>query len=121
MSECPVGVTEGESIGERTKGVVYDHVVASSYDDQDDHQYGFWDRTGLLILILHKEEQSAETELLNVHPNKHVLECLWEEQASSVSRRRLPVPVEEEILAKSKYNIGTTHVEKGGFSIIIDQ
>ena len=99
MPESPVCVAEGKRLDERTKRVVYDQVVEGGYSNQDDHEYGFWDRTGLRVITL-EEEQSAETDLLNVHPNKHMLDCLWEKQATCVGRGRLRVPVEEEVLVE---------------------
>ena len=75
-------------------------MVASGYSYQHDHENGFWDRAGLVIAILCKEEQGAETELLNVHSDEHMLECLREEQASCVGRGRLSVLVEELVLVE---------------------
>ena len=99
MPESSTHVTEGKGLDERTKRVVDDRVIKGGYSYQDDHERSFWDRTGLRV-ILREEEQSAETDLLNIQPNKHMLDCLWEKQASCIGRGLLCVPVEKEVLVE---------------------
>lgn len=56
------------------------------------------------------EEERSETNLLDVKTNKHVLDGLWEEQASSISRSWLVQLPEEEVLP---YKIEQAKRDKG--------
>jgi hypothetical protein len=100
MPECFVRETKWNSLAERSKGAVNDGVVSDGENDQDDHEHALWERASLSIWSRHEEEQGTETELLDIHPNEQVLNRLWEEQASCVSRGRLRVLVKEEVLVE---------------------
>lgn len=100
MPECLVRVTKWKSLGERTKGAVDDGVEAGGENNQHDHEHALWERASLPVRVRHEEEQGTKTELLDVHPNEHMLNRLWEEQATRIGRGRLRVLVKEEILVE---------------------
>ncbi len=53
--------------------------------DQDNHQRALDNATRLALVVLSKEEQSGETDLLEVHADKDVLDRAGEEHAARLA------------------------------------
>lgn len=69
-------------------------------DDKHDHQRALGNRTLFLVAVLRKEEQSSETDLLDVQSDEHVLDSFGEEEASRVVCTGLLELPEEEVLVQ---------------------
>jgi hypothetical protein len=54
----------------------------------------------VVVLILSKEEQCTETDLLNIQTHEHMLNGFRVEQASGVRRRRLSELIQEEVFVE---------------------
>ena len=69
-------------------------------DNQYDHDTTLRKGARLVILVLREEEQSTQAELLDIQPDKYMLNCLGEEEPARVARMRLVVDPSEEVLVQ---------------------
>ena len=67
-------------------------------DDQYNHETPLRKRARLGFVVLCEEEQGTQAELLDIQPNKYMLNRLREEESPRLARTRLIVDPREEVL-----------------------
>ena len=69
-------------------------------DDQYNHETPLRKRARLGFVVLCEEEQGTQAELLDIQPNKYMLDRLREEESTRLARMRLIVDPREEVLVQ---------------------